>query len=90
MMTTEKIEFIMRHPKDHPDKPNFQIARDNSCKCGRDFQQLRVKPDWLNSPAWAGDRARFREAFEVDDKREVWIPKACPTCERAALEREKP
>jgi hypothetical protein len=86
----EKREFIMRYPNDHPDKPNFQITRDNSCRCGRDFTQLRVNPDWLNSPAFTEDRPRFRDTFEITDAREVWIPKACPSCERKALEAEKP
>jgi hypothetical protein len=85
---TEKREFIMRHPADHPDKPSFPISRENSCRCGRDFTQLRINPEWLNSPAWTEDRARFREAFEVTDNREVWIPKACPSCERKSLEEE--
>lgn len=83
-----RVPFILTYPLGH-EAEGQNVTRLNECKCGEQYQQLRVNPDWLNSPAWKDDRARFRETFEITDTREVWIPKGCPKCERADLQRIK-
>lgn len=83
--SASSIAFIMIHPPGN-DRAGEQIERARQCGCGREFKQLRVNPGWLNSPGWsAAQKARFREAFEITDTRETWIPKACARCERRAL-----
>jgi hypothetical protein len=79
------IAFIPTYPPGH-DRAGEQVKRPTRCRCGRDFDQLCINPEWLNSPAWkAGARARFRETFEFTDTGMAWIPKACSTCERRSL-----
>lgn len=84
--------FVRRFPEGH-EFAGHVVGRKSSCsRCGAEFWQYEVNPDWLDG---LSDRAReaYLRSCEVDGGENgprIWQPARCPKCERAALEATAP
>lgn len=82
------MEMFERYEPGH-EKEGQRIARARKCSCGEKFFQARISEAWLDRMPPHQSKTFVEFAAEIDGK-EVWLPKACPRCERKDLQNPTP
>lgn len=91
--------WLLVHPAGHPHE-GHPIERETWCDepagdgesgsiCGAKFLQQQIDPEWLARRS-AGVQAAFDRQLPLDADGIRWTPTACPRCERAKLDAERP
>lgn len=83
------MEMFMRHEPGH-EKEGQRVSRPRRCACGDKFHQGRVSEAWLDRMPGHQSKTFVEGAAEYEADGSVWLPKACPRCERHALNNPTP
>lgn len=83
----QPMEMFLRHPEGH-DRVGQRVSRKRICACGESFYQGQLSPSWLDRMPPHQSKLLVEGAADIDGQA-VWLPKACPRCERAALNKER-
>ena len=81
------MEMFERH--EDGDKAGQRISRARKCICGEKFFQARISEAWLDRMPPHQSKTFVEFAAEIDGDT-VWLPKACPKCERKDLQNPTP
>jgi hypothetical protein len=82
------MEMFERHGAGH-EKEGQRVMRQRKCDCGEKFFQARISEAWLDRMPPHQSKTFVEFAAEIDGKT-VWLPRACPKCERRALNNPTP
>jgi hypothetical protein len=86
MIAAPSIPFVVRFPEGHEHAGQI-IGRSTVCsRCGREFKQYKVNPDWVQSLSDGAQKA-FLVSCEME-KGSAYQPARCPVCTRAQLNPE--
>lgn len=83
------MEMFLRHPPEH-ERAGQRVARPRTCRCGKKFFQAQIDPAWLDRMPPHQSHAFVKDATGNDRDGSVWLPKACPDCERRDIHIPKP
>jgi hypothetical protein len=78
------MEMFLRHPPEH-ERAGQRVARPQVCGCGARFFQARIDPAWLDRMPAERSTAFVKAATDNELDGSVWLPKACPQCERREI-----
>jgi hypothetical protein len=78
------MEMFLRHGPG-TEKEGQRVARRWKCACGEFFFQAQLNPAWLDRMPGHQSATFVTVATTIDKDGTVWLPKACPRCERRDL-----
>jgi hypothetical protein len=85
----EPMEMFERYPEGHP-KARNRVSRPARCACGEGYYQARLSPAWLDRMPGSRSKLLVDNATTIEQDGSVWLPAACPKCERASLNAPPP
>lgn len=83
------MEMFERHPEGH-ERAGRRISRPRDCACGTRFFQAQLSPAWLDRMPAHQSKLFVDQATTIEKDGTVWLPNACPSCERKALNAPQP
>lgn len=75
------MEMFLRYAAEH-ERAGQRVSKRARCECGETFYQAQLSPAWLDRMPDHMSKTFVTTAAAIEKDGTVWLPKACPRCER--------